>query len=37
MPWIETIAYAESSGRLRQLYERIKGPSTTSPGPLMRS
>ena len=26
MPWIETIAYAEAGGRLRQLYERIKGP-----------
>ena len=26
MPWIETIAYAETGGRLRQLYQRIKGP-----------
>ena len=26
MPWIETIAYTQASGRLRQLYERIKGP-----------
>ena len=26
MPWIETIAYADASGRLRQLYDRIKGP-----------
>ena len=26
MPWIEIIAYADSSGRLRQLYDRIKGP-----------
>ena len=26
MPWIETIAYADAGGRLRQLYERIKGP-----------
>ena len=26
MPWIETIPYAESSGKLRQLYDRVKGP-----------
>ena len=33
MPWIETISYADSRGRLRQLYERIKGPD--SPGPRL--
>ena len=26
MSWIKTIAYAEASGRLRKLYDRIKGP-----------
>ena len=26
MPWIETVPYAQSSGRLRQLYDRVKGP-----------
>ena len=26
MSWIETIAYAASKGRLRKLYDRIKGP-----------
>ena len=26
MAWIRTIGYAESTGRLRQLYDRIKGP-----------
>ncbi len=26
MPWIETIPYARSGGRLRRLYDRIKGP-----------
>jgi uncharacterized peroxidase-related enzyme len=26
MPWIETVAYDESDGRLRQLYDRVKGP-----------
>jgi uncharacterized peroxidase-related enzyme len=26
MTWIRTIDYAESEGRLRQLYERVKGP-----------
>jgi len=26
MPWIDTIAYADSTGRLRQLYDRVKGP-----------
>jgi len=26
MAWIETVAYAESNGRLRQLYDRVKGP-----------
>ncbi|MEW9804580.1 carboxymuconolactone decarboxylase family protein [Mesorhizobium sp. ZMM04-5] len=26
MTWINTIAYDESTGRLRQLYDRIKGP-----------
>ena len=26
MPWIEPLAYAEARGRLRQLYDRIRGP-----------
>jgi uncharacterized peroxidase-related enzyme len=26
MPWIDTIPYGESTGRLRQLYDRVKGP-----------
>ena len=26
MPWIETIPYAASNGKLRQLYDRVKGP-----------
>lgn len=26
MPWIETVPYDQSSGRLRQLYDRVKGP-----------
>jgi uncharacterized peroxidase-related enzyme len=26
MPWIDTIAYPEATGRLRQLYDRVKGP-----------
>ncbi len=26
MSWIKTIAYSESSGRLRKLYDRVKGP-----------
>lgn len=26
MPWIETVAYEDSQGRLRQLYDRVKGP-----------
>ncbi|MEM7221599.1 MAG: alkylhydroperoxidase [Pseudomonadota bacterium] len=26
MPWIETISYGAADGRLRSLYERIKGP-----------
>ena len=26
MTWIETIAYADAKGRLRKLYDRIKGP-----------
>jgi len=26
MPWIETVAYDQSDGRLRQLYDRVKGP-----------
>ncbi len=26
MTWITTIAYADATGRLRQLYDRIKGP-----------
>lgn len=26
MTWIKTIEYADSSGRLRQLYDRVKGP-----------
>lgn len=26
MPWIKTVAYEDSSGRLRQLYDRVKGP-----------
>ncbi|WP_417454876.1 carboxymuconolactone decarboxylase family protein [Kiloniella sp.] len=26
MPWIETIPYEESEGKLRRLYDRVKGP-----------
>ncbi|MCP4983517.1 MAG: peroxidase-related enzyme [Gammaproteobacteria bacterium] len=26
MPWIETIAYEDADGHLRQLYDRVKGP-----------
>ncbi len=26
MPWIDTVPYEQSSGRLRQLYDRVKGP-----------
>lgn len=26
MPWIDTVPYQQSTGRLRQLYDRIKGP-----------
>ncbi|MFZ9021260.1 MAG: alkylhydroperoxidase, partial [Paracoccaceae bacterium] len=26
MSWIDTISYEESSGKLRKLYDRIKGP-----------
>lgn len=29
MTWIETIAYAQASGKLRSLYERVKGPGDT--------
>ena len=29
MTWIATIAYADAAGRLRQLYDRIKGPGDT--------
>ncbi|WP_120495794.1 carboxymuconolactone decarboxylase family protein [Kiloniella sp. EL199] len=26
MPWIETVPYEESEGKLRRLYDRVKGP-----------
>jgi len=26
MPWIDTIPYAKSTGKLRTLYDRVKGP-----------
>lgn len=26
MPWIETVPYEQSTGKLRQLYDRVKGP-----------
>jgi uncharacterized peroxidase-related enzyme len=26
MPWINTISYEDASGKLRQLYDRVKGP-----------
>ena len=26
MPWIDTVPYDQSAGRLRQLYDRVKGP-----------
>ena len=26
MPWIKTVPYEESTGKLRQLYDRVKGP-----------
>ena len=27
MPWIETVAYEDSSGKLKALYDRVKGPN----------
>ena len=27
MPWIETVAYKDSSGKLKALYDRVKGPN----------
>ena len=27
MPWIDTVPYEQSTGRLRRLYDRVKGPS----------
>ena len=27
MSWIKTISYIETSGRLRKLYDRVKGPN----------
>jgi len=29
MPWITTIPYAKATGKLRQLYDRVKGPGDT--------
>lgn len=29
MPWIATVPYAQSTGKLRQLYDRVKGPGDT--------
>ena len=26
MSWIKTVPYEEASGRLKQLYDRVKGP-----------
>ncbi len=26
MPWIDTVSYEEAAGRLRKLYDRVKGP-----------
>ncbi len=26
MPWIDTVPYEQSAGRLRRLYDRVKGP-----------
>jgi uncharacterized peroxidase-related enzyme len=26
MPWIETVPYSQATGRLRKLYDRVKGP-----------
>jgi uncharacterized peroxidase-related enzyme len=26
MPWIDTVSYEEASGRLKKLYDRVKGP-----------
>ena len=27
MPWINTISYEDASGKLRRLYDRVKGPN----------
>lgn len=27
MPWISTISYENANGKLRQLYDRVKGPN----------
>ncbi len=29
MPWIDTVPYAQSTGKLRALYDRVKGPGDT--------
>ena len=26
MPWIDTVPYEQAEGRLRRLYDRVKGP-----------
>ena len=26
MPWINTVPYKEATGRLKELYDRVKGP-----------
>lgn len=35
MAWIKTVPYAESTGRLRQLYDRVKGPDDNVDNILM--
>lgn len=27
MPWIETVAYEDATGKLKMLYDRVKGPN----------
>ena len=35
MPWINTISYEDASGKLRRLYDRVKGPDTNIDNVMM--
>jgi len=35
MSWIETIPYADSDGKLRKLYDRVKGPGNNVDNVMM--